>query len=139
MCTIICENEIIPRQLALRIEVDADELALKCKINNWVNHAQNDPQHMQNDIWYMRNHDLCGTIKKDNSNNYGIKNKSIWELKLVKQIYNWVKNKNLTLLWNQSYKSWGVIVSGSFCISKGLENWVRLDDLVLQGHLCIEM
>ena len=50
MCTIICENEIIPRQLALRIEVDADELALKCKINNWINHTQNDPQHMHNDI-----------------------------------------------------------------------------------------
>ena len=62
------------------------------------------------------------------TNSCYIQNKSIREMK-----QSFLKK----LLINQSYKSWGVVVSGSLCIPKGLQNWVSLHNLVLQGHLCI--
>ena len=55
------------------------------------------------------------------------------------QFEKWNKSMLIKLIKiNESYKSWGVVVSGSLCIPKGLENWVCLYDLVLQGHLCKE-
>ena len=43
--------------------------------------------------------------------------------------------KNIRNRRDSSYKSGGVVIPGSFCVTKSLEQRIGLDDLILQGYL----
>lgn len=39
----------------------------------------------------------------------------------------------------QTYKTWGIVISQGFGISKSFQGWVCLNDLILQGSLEIKV